>query len=151
MILKIDGIGRDDHTLIVQVGKGDGRQQIGKALACPRPSFDHQVLSLVEGGADSPQHLHLLGAVLKPREALGKEATTLKHGRQFIYSQGTGSGCRDQFLLLLLSGKKRAEHLLPCIELGGQLLANGPSKSSPGYSPLQVAEYLFQRPVEPAR
>ena len=101
LLLEVDGVGRDDHPLLVGLGPEQCRDQIGEALAGPRPRLDRRQPSPVEGLADGESHAQLLGALLEA----GK--------RPRHHSAGTEDGVDALGLdRHLLAGRESLHHLV---------------------------------------
>ncbi len=84
LVLQVDGVGADHDPAAVLHRPGDGRQQVGQALAGAGAGLDQQVVAVVEGVGHGAQHLHLWLAVLVARQGLGQRAVRLQEaGQQF--------------------------------------------------------------------
>jgi len=96
LILQIDRGRADHHALVVLRCPGDGRDQVGHALADAGGRFDHEVPTAVERLRHPAQHVHLLGPVLVAGEGRGHVAARLDHPRQPVYVQRTALSVRAQ-------------------------------------------------------
>ena len=93
LVLQVDGVGGDDHALVVGGRPEGGRQQVGKGLADAGAGFDHHVVAFIQGSGDRTEHVQLLGAAFKLRAAISaveiffKGAAVFQDSRNFILIQ----------------------------------------------------------------
>ena len=99
LILKVDGVGRDDHTLSVLHRPLEGGDQVSEGFPGAGAGFDERVMPFGKGVADGLQHFDLLlprfEAFIVPAEsaALGKDLA------EFFTVQRFGIFCRFEFEL----------------------------------------------------